>query len=428
MKSEIRYSGGENFDLRTVLLHGRRLRLDDRVECFAAFLRGLAERGELTTMRIVESAAGREVVVADREGGGTRRMLMFGSNNYLGLANHPRVLERVGEALATYGAGVGGPPLLNGYLRLHRELEERLAALKGAEDAMVFSSGYGANVGLITGLVNPEDLVFYDAYSHASFCDGLRMSGVEAHSFRHNDLADLGRMLARHAHPTGRDVYVGAEGVYSMDGDTAPVDRLLDLCRQHGARLVIDDAHGTGVMGPTGRGTAESYGAEGLVDVTMGTFSKVFAVSGGFVAAGKAVIDYLRYFARPYMFSASLPPPVIAAVLGGLDVLAAEPDLRARLRANVGYALEGLRSLGFAATSESAIIPLLVPGWMNIRSAARRFDELGIFVNAVEFPAVPLSQQRFRISMMATHTREDIDRLVDAVGDVWSGRWNEAAR
>jgi glycine C-acetyltransferase len=427
MNNDVKYLGGENFDLRTVLLHGRRLPLAERVQFFAEFLRGLEERGERTTMREIASAADREVRVCE-SGSAARPMLMFGSNNYLGLANHPRVVAAVGAAVSEYGAGIGGPPLLNGYTRLHRELEERLAALKGTEDAIIFSSGYGANVGLVTGLVNPDDLVLYDAYSHASFCDGLKMSGVEAHSFHHNDLADLERMLGRHAGAAGRDVYIAAEGVYSMDGDTAPVDRLVALCRQYGARLLLDDAHGTGVMGPTGRGTAERYGVEGQVDVTMGTFSKTFSVTGGFVAADRAIVDYLRYFARSYMFSASLPPPVIAAVLAGLDVMEDEPWLRERLHANVACALAGLRAIGFDIASETGVIPLIVPRGMSIRRAARRFHELGIFVNAVEYPAVPVSQQRFRVSMMATHTKEDIDRLLEAVADVWSDPDNKVAR
>jgi len=419
MKREERYSGGENFDLRTVLLRGRSLRLTERVESFGDFLAALRDNGELTTMREVTSAADREVTVDDGAGR-LRRMLMFGSNNYLGLANHPAVIERVRDAVAQYGAGIGGPPLLNGFTKLHRELEERLADLKGTADAMIFSSGYGANVGLVTGLVNPDDLVLYDAYSHASFCDGLRMAGVEAHSFNHNDIPGLEKLLARHAPGGGRDIYVAAEGVYSMDGDLAPVDRLVALCRRYGARLILDDAHGTGVMGATGRGTAEHFGMEGRVDVTMGTFSKVFSVTGGVIAADAPIIEYLRYFARSYMFSASLPPAVIATVLAGLDVIAREPELRTRLHDNVSYAVAGLRSLGIGIATDSGIIPLRVPRGMNIRRAARRFHELGIFVNPVEFPAVPLSQQRFRVSMMATHTRADIDRLIEAVDLVWS--------
>ncbi len=364
------------------------------------------------------SEADRSVIVEDPSTGRRKSMLMFGSNNYLGLAAHPYVKEAASRALWEYGAGVGGPPLLNGYTGLHHELEERLAALKGCESAMLFSSGYGANVGLVTALVNQRDRVLYDAYSHASFCDGIKMADVQSLHFPHNDTARLEKMLEACC-GADHDVFVGVEGVYSMDGDLAPLDRLTRLCRERGAILLLDDAHGTGVMGATGRGTAEHFGVEGLVDITMGTFSKTFATTGGFIASSGPVIDYLRYFARSYMFSASLPPVVAATVIAGLDVLEHEPDLIARLRENVSYAAAGLNWLGFDLEPDAAIIPLLVPPGMSIRKAASRFHEKGIFVNSVEFPAVPVSQQRFRVSLMATHTREDIDRLVDAVGEVW---------
>ncbi len=221
---------------------------------------------------------------------------------------------------------MGGPPLLNGYTALHRELEERLAALKGCESAMLFSSGYGANIGLVTALVNQRDRVFYDAYSHASFCDGIKMAGVQSRHFPHNDIDRMERMLEA-CSGADHDVFVGVEGVYSMDGDLAPLDRLTQICRERGAILLLDDAHGTGVMGKTGRGSAEHFGVEGLVDITMGTFSKTFATTGGFIASTGPIIEYLRYFARSYMFSASLPPVVAAAVIAGLDVIEQEPEL-----------------------------------------------------------------------------------------------------
>jgi len=345
-------------------------------------------------------------------------MLMFGSNNYLGLANHPLVRSRVQDAIRRYGIGIGGPPLLNGYTQLHRELELRLAHLKGTEDALVFSSGYGANVGLVSGLMNPGDMVCYDAYSHASFCDGIKMAGVQSHRFRHNDIGQL-QWLLESRRKSSTDTFVAVEGVYSMDGDLAPLDALIPLCKAHGAILIVDDAHGTCVMGATGRGTAEHFGVEGQVDVTMGTFSKTFAVTGGFVASSKPVIAYLRYFARTYMFSASLPPMLIAAVLAGLDVVQREPELLQRLHSNVQYASRGFREIGFAAQPQAAIIPLRVPAEMNMRRMACNLHQRGIFVNSVEYPAVPVSQQRFRVSIMATHTHDDIDRLLEAVSDVW---------
>lgn len=420
MTTEQEYRGGENFDLRDMLLRGRHMRLGDRTRFFGGFLQDLEEHGELLTRRCVSSAANREVQVIDPETGAAHAMLMFGSNNYLGLATHPHLRERAIDALRAFGAGVGGPPLLNGYTTLHRELEQRLAALKGAEDALVFSSGYAANVGLVNGLMQKSDVVYFDAYSHASFSDGLKLSGVRALSFPHNDIVRLRAMLEEDKARRSGDIYIAVEGVYSMDGDLAPLPELVALCRTYDAILVVDDAHGTGVMGANGGGTAEHFGVESDVPITMGTFSKTFAVTGGFIAGPKPVIDYLRYFARSYMFSASLSPAIVATVLAGLDVLEQEPELRWRLRQNVAYAAARLNSIGFTVRPETAIIPLHVPAWMDIRHASRLFHERGMFVNSIEYPAVPVAQQRFRISIMATHTGNDIDRLVHAVQDVWA--------
>lgn len=414
------YCGGENFDLRKMLLCGKRLHLNEKTAMFSAFLEDLASNNQLLQMRCITSAADRHVNVIDPASGQERPMIMFGSNSYLGLANHPYVKERVQQAIQKYGVGIGGPPLLNGYTVLHRELEERLASLKGTEDAMIFPAGYSANVGLVTGLVNPTDTVLYDVYSHASFSDGLTMAGVNSAHFPHNNISRLKRLLEVHRQRSDQDIFVGVEGVYSMDGDLAPLDVLVPLCKSHSAILIVDDAHGTGVMGRHGRGTAEHFGVEGKVDVTMGTFSKTFSATGGFVAASKPIINYLRFFARSYMFSASLPPTVIATVLAELDVIEREPELLVRLWDNVRYTETGLRNLGFELKSESAIFPLIVPVGMNIREAASRFHKAGVFVNSIEYPAVPVAQQRFRVSLMATHTREDIHRLLDVVEEVWS--------
>jgi glycine C-acetyltransferase len=420
MSTHEAYCGGENFDLRQMLLCGKRLPLQDKTAMFTAFLQDLAANNHLLQMRCIASAADREVTVLDPGSGNPTQMLMFGSNSYLGLANHPYVKERVHQAIREYGVGIGGPPLLNGYTKLHRELEERLAALKGTEDAMIFGAGYSANVGLVTGLVNSTDTVLYDIYSHASFCDGLKMSGVGSAHFPHNDIARLKALLEIYRQRTHQDIFVGVEGVYSMDGDLAPLDVLVPLCKSQNAILIVDDAHGTGVMGPHGRGTAEHFGVEGQVDITMGTFSKTFSATGGFVAASRPIINYLRFFARSYMFSASLPPTIIATVLAGLDVMEQEPNRLKQLWDNVAYAGDGLKKLGFALKSESPVFPLIVPVGMNLREAAHRFHNAGIFVNSIEYPAVPISQQRFRVSLMASHTRRDIDRLLEVVGEIWS--------
>ena len=413
------YKGGENFDLRDILLKGRKMSFHKKLDFFSEFINGLTTRKEMQHMRCITSAADREVDVIDSYTGHVKPMLMFGSNNYLGLANHPYVKEYVSGIINKFGVGIGGPPLLNGYTILHKELEERLAALKGCEDALIFSSGYGANVGLITAFLNNNDLVIYDKYSHASFTDGLKMSGAQGIHFPHNDVIDLEKCLTRLEVETNRNIFVGVEGVYSMDGDIAPLDKIVPMCKSNNAILILDDAHGTGVMGKSGRGTAEHFGLDGQIDISMGTFSKTFGASGGFVAASKPVINYLRFFARSYMFSASAPPTVIASVLAGLDVLENEPELLKNLKLNIEYTAQRFNELGFENNSLTPIFPLKVPEGMNIREAAFKFQQRGIFLNSIEYPAVPVSHQKFRISIMATHTKEDIDKLKTAIEEIW---------
>ncbi|MGE5859082.1 MAG: aminotransferase class I/II-fold pyridoxal phosphate-dependent enzyme [Ignavibacteria bacterium] len=419
MNTAAAYKGGENFDLHKILLKGKKMNLKNKTEFFNGFINNLNENQEMLCMRCITTAADREVEVFDINSNKTKKMLMFGSNNYLGFANHPYIKEKAKEAVEKFGTGIGGPPLLNGYTSLHRELEQRLAALKGSEDCLIFSSGYGANVGLVTALMNTDSLVLYDAFSHASFCDGIRMSAVQSFCFPHNNLSNLEQRLKNLRAKTAGDIYIGVEGVYSMDGDLAPLDKIIALSRKYNAYLIVDDAHGTGVMGNKGRGTAEHFNMDGKIDLTMGTFSKTFAVTGGFAAGSKPVINYLRFFARSYMFSASLPPVVIASVLAGLDVLENEPGLLESLKYNKKYTADKLASLGFNCNSDTAIFPLIVPAGMNIRKAANEFHKRGIFINSIEYPAVPLSLQRFRVSIMATHTKEDIDKLITAIEEVW---------
>ena len=264
-----------------------------------------------------------------------------------------------------------------------------------------------------------DDLVVYDAYSHASFYDGIKMAGAQAIHFSHNDTELLEQTLSRIDPMKFKDRFVGVEGVYSMDGDIAPLDKIVPICKRNNSILIVDDAHGTGVMGIDGSGTAGHFGLEGQVDIMMGTFSKTFAVTGGFVAASKPIINYLRFFARSYMFSASLSPTTVASVLAALDIMEKEPELLMNLKINVNYTANCLKQLGFPANSITPIFPLLVPAQMNIRNAAYEFHQKGIFVNSVEYPAVPKSQQRFRISIMATHTKDDIDRLMESIIEIW---------
>jgi glycine C-acetyltransferase len=419
MTNEMKYEGGESFDAPTILQHSKEMRFADRMNDFTQLLDSSFANYQSMYMRLIDSPADREVTVLDALTGERRRMLMFGANNYLGLATHPRVKDAVRDAAAEYGVGLSGPPLFNGYTSLHRQLEERLSALKHSEETLLFSTGYSANLGLMTSLTTSRDRVLFDDYHHASLRDGLRMAKCHHRSFTHNDLSDLEEQITTRPN-SGGDTFVCVEGVYSMDGDLAPLPQIVPLCWRHGAVLIIDDAHGTGVMGVSGSGTAEHFGLERDIDITMGTFSKAFGVTGGFVSSSRSIVSYMRVFARSYMFSASLPPIVVAAVLAGVDIIEEEPWLRDQLRRNVARAAAGFRALGFDVNPEAAIIALRVPEGMNIRQAALQFHEAGVFVNCVEFPAVPLDQQRFRVSLMATHTDADIDRLLECTADVWA--------
>lgn len=419
MDSVRSYNGGENFSMGDILIQTRKKSLKERTEYFSEFLGTIKRNNMGLYMRVVDSQADREVKILDTETGKTRKMLMFGSNNYLGLANNPYIKEKVKKAIEKYGIGIGGPPLLNGYTKLHYEVEEMLADFKKKESAMIFASGYGANLGLVSGLINKHDIILYDEYSHASLCDGIKLGRIESYSFKHNNPESLEEHLQKFSMTVTGDVFVCVEGVYSMDGDTAPLDQIAELCNRYNAYLIVDDAHGTGVTGNGGTGTAQQYGVENDVSVIMGTFSKAFGVTGGFVAADKAITDYLRFFARSYMFSASLPPIIVAAVKAGLEMIIEHPEIVKQLHSNINYAVTKFRENGFDIKTNTPIIALKVPGDMDIRKAVFKFHELGIFLNSIEYPAVPMNQQRFRISLMAIHTKEDINRLVSAACEVW---------
>ncbi len=409
---------GENVSLVNILLKGRKLTFWERINSFNDQVTKLNGKLRHTYFRVVESKANREVDVKSCDGK-TQKMLMFGSNNYLGLANHPYVLQKVKMVIDETGIGVGGPPILNGYTRGMQELEERLSILKGTEDTLVFSSGYNANLGLVTGLCKHSDTIIADEYSHASFFDGVKMAQCKCFTFKHNNINELEKLLLTYSSIKG-NLFVAIEGVYSMDGDLAPLDKIIPLCNKYDAILLVDDAHGTGVLGENGGGVHDYYKIKPDHDIVLGTFSKAFAVNGGFISASKPVINYLRLMARSYMFSAALPPVTIAAVLAGLDIIEKEPYLIERLHDNVAYATMKLKKFGLVTEPKAGIIALKVPENANVRILARQFHDAGIFLNAVEFPAVPINKQRFRISIMAEHTYQDINKLATVVEDLWS--------
>jgi 8-amino-7-oxononanoate synthase len=337
-----------------------------------------------------------------------KERIMMGSNNYLGLTHHPAVLSAAKDALERYGSGCTGSRFLNGTLDLHEQLEAELAEFFGKEACLIFSTGYQANLGLISGLVGRGDVVFLDKLDHASIVDGAKMSHGETLRFNHGDLAGLERKLLKVPEGTGTMVIV--DGVYSMEGDIADVPGLLKLTQKYGAALAIDDAHSVGVLGPRGDGTAAHYNLVDEVDLIVGTFSKSLASIGGFAAGSDNVIHFLRHHSRPLIFTAALPPANTAGVLAALHVMQQEPDRRDRLWTNTRRLQEGLRSLGFdIGPTETPIVPVLIGPLDKTFLFWRQLFDAGVFTNPVVPPAVPPSQCRLRTSLMATHTAEQID-------------------
>ncbi|MEZ4588392.1 MAG: pyridoxal phosphate-dependent aminotransferase family protein [Gemmatimonadales bacterium] len=346
-----------------------------------------------------------------------KRRIMLGSNNYLGLTHHPKVLEAASRALHLYGSGCTGSRFLNGTLDLHLQLEDALARFLGKEDCIVFSTGYNANLGFISGLVSKGDVVFLDKLDHASIVDGAKMSYGSTVRFNHSDLAGLDRKLAQCDEPGGRMVIV--DGVYSMEGDIADLPGLHRVCRKHGAALAVDDAHAIGVIGPTGDGTAAHHGMIDEVDLIAGTFSKSLASIGGFVAGSRQVVNYLRHHSRPLIFTAALPPANTAGVLAALEVLRTESDRREQLWANTRRLSEGFRQLGFdTGPSETPIVPILIGPLEKTLYMWRKVFDAGVFTNPVVPPAVPPSQCRLRTSVMATHTPDQIDFCLESIGRI----------
>jgi 8-amino-7-oxononanoate synthase len=341
-----------------------------------------------------------------------KERIMMGSNNYLGLTHHPEVLAAARAALERYGSGCTGSRFLNGTLDLHEQLEEELAEFLGKEACIVFSTGYQANLGVISGLVGRGDVVFLDKLDHASIVDGAKMSHGETVRFNHGDLAALERKL--HRVPDGTGTMVIVDGVYSMEGDIADVPNLLKVTQRLGAALALDDAHSIGVLGPKGDGTAAHFGLVDEVDLIVGTFSKSLASIGGFVAGSENVIHYLKHNSRPLIFTAALPPANTAGVLAALNVLQREPERRDRLWANTRRLQIGLRKIGFdIGPTETPIVPVLIGPLERTFLFWRRLFDAGVFTNPVVPPAVPPSQCRLRTSLMATHTTDQIDRALD---------------
>ena len=343
-----------------------------------------------------------------------QKVIMLGSNNYLGLTNHPEVKAAAAAALSKYGTGCAGSRLLNGTLDVHVELEERLATFMQCEAALSFSTGYQVNGGVLSCLLGRHDIVFLDNLDHASIIDGARLSFGKSFKFKHNDMSDLEGKLERA--PVDKGKLVVVDGVFSMEGDLAKLPEIVELCRRFDARLMVDDAHGIGVFGEHGRGSAEHFGVERSVDLVMGTFSKSLAAIGGFVAADAVVIDYIRHNARAQIFSAAPPPASAAAVIKAVEIIEREPERRKRLWENTAYMQKELETLGFdTGDSESPVIPMVVGDDYTAFNMVTRLQEEGVFANPVITPAVPPGRAMLRTSYMATHTRDHLSRALEAL-------------
>jgi 8-amino-7-oxononanoate synthase len=355
----------------------------------------------------IEQSSGTEVLINGEP------KIMMGSNNYLGLTHHPKILAAAEAALKRYGSGCTGSRYLSGNLDLHEQLEARLAHFMGQEAALVFSTGYQTNLGVVATLIGRDDYLFMDKLNHASLVDSARLAYGKVCRYPHNDLKTLERQLARVPREAGK--LIVTDGVFSMEGDIAKLEGIVSLAEAYGADILVDDAHAIGVLGENSGGTAQHFHLEDKVTLTVATFSKSLAAIGGVVAGPEPIIHYLQHHARPLIFSASMPPASVATVLAALDVIEEEPERRESLWRNTRRMQEGLKSLGYdIGDSETPVIPVLIGDIGTMIVLWRALFDQGIFTNPVIPPAVPEHSCRLRISMMATHTDEQIDFVLDA--------------
>jgi 8-amino-7-oxononanoate synthase len=356
--------------------------------------------------RPIESGQDTEVVIDNK------RVLMFGSNSYLGLTNHPKIKEASKKAIDKYGTGCAGSRFLNGTLDIHIELENRLARYVGKEAAVLFSTGFQVNLGVLSSITGRNDYLILDEYDHASLIDGSRLSFSKVIKYAHNDMEDLQRKLS--ILPEEAVKLIAVDGIFSMEGDFVKLPEIVQIADDFGANIMVDDAHSLGVIGHNGAGTASHFGLTSEVDLIMGTFSKSLASLGGFIASDSATIDYLKHRARALMFSASMTPGSVASVIAALDIIESEPERITKLWDNTHYAMKLLLEEGFdLGPTESPILPIYVRDNHKTFLVTKQLQDDGIFVNPVVSPAVPSDSSLLRFSLMATHTFDQIDEAVE---------------
>ncbi|MGH2595134.1 MAG: glycine C-acetyltransferase [Actinomycetota bacterium] len=367
----------------------------------------LGEQGLLLHPRILEGPTGARSRFDGRE------VINLASNNYLGLANHPRLNRAASEAAAEFGAGSGAVRTIAGTMTMHRELERRLADFKHAEDALMFQSGFTSNAGTVAAILSKEDVIVSDQLNHASIIDGARLSRAEIKVYPHKDASVADALLAETARP-GRHQLLITDGVFSMDGDIAPLPALVDVAEKHGAIMMVDDAHASGVLGSGGAGTVDHFGLHGRVDIQVGTLSKAIGVLGGFIAGPTHLIEWLQNRGRPFLFSTSAPPAVVAACTAALDVIHDEPERLQRLWSNTTMFKEGLHALGFdTGMSETPITPVMTGDEGKTQALAARLFEEGVFCPAIVFPTVGRGLARVRTIVTADHTEDDLREALD---------------
>jgi 8-amino-7-oxononanoate synthase len=372
----------------------------------------LREKGLYPYFRPIESAQDTEVLIDNK------RVLMFGSNSYLGLTNHPKIKEASKKAIDKYGTGCAGSRFLNGTLDIHIELENRLASLVGKEAAVLFSTGYQVNLGVLSCITGRNDYLILDEYDHACIIDGSRLSFSKVLKYAHNDMNDLQRKLA--LLPEEAVKVIAVDGIFSMEGDIVKLPEIVRLADQYGANIMVDDAHSLGVIGHNGAGTASHFGLTKDVDLIMGTFSKSLASLGGFIAADKDTVDFIKHRGRSLMFSASMTPGSVGSVIAALDIMESEPERIQKLWDNTNYATKLLLDEGFdLGPTESPILPIYVRDNEKTFLVTKQLQAAGIFVNPVVSPAVPSDSSLLRFSLMATHTFEQIDEAVEKLTKVF---------
>lgn len=344
-------------------------------------------------------------------------VLMFGSNSYLGLTNHPKLKEASKKAIDKYGSGCAGSRFLNGSLDIHTELEEKLAAYVGKDEALVFSTGYQVNLGVISSVVGRHDYIIMDDTNHACIIDGARLAFAKKMKYRHNDMASLENVLQKLPQDVIR--LIVTDGVFSMEGDICKLPEIVALAKKYNANIMVDDAHALGVIGKGGRGTASHFGLTDEIDLIMGTFSKSLASIGGFIAADSDTINFLKHHARSLIFSASIAPANAASVIAALDLIQEEPELIDNLWDITNYTMEGLRAIGLeTGPTETPIIPIYVRDDIKTFKLTAMLQDMGVFVNPVISPAVASEDSLIRFSLMATHTRAQVDEALDKLGKV----------